>query len=173
MEQKEQIIIPTSSRFILLGLLGSILFVVIGIVMFNSEPSRKYSSTFLQSWGLIGIAFFSLTSMYCLKKLFDNKPGLIIDENGIWNNSSIISNHTIQWSELKGASLTKIGKEKILFLYFKDDNGFILKFNFIERFLMRLNLSLYNSPIGISTRSLKYDVEKLNRQIQYRIKNWA
>jgi hypothetical protein len=173
MEEKEQIIIPTSRKFIVLALLGSILFVVIGIFMVNSEPTRKYSSTFLQTWGVIGIAFFGLTTMYCLRKLLDTKPGLIVDENGIWNNSSIISNHTIQWSELKGTSLKKIGNEKILFLYFKDDKGFVLKFNFIERFLMRLNLSLYNSPIGISTRSLKYDVEKLNRQIQYRIKNCA
>ena len=173
MEQKPQIIIPTSRRFILLGFFGSVLFVVIGIFMMNSEPSRKYSSTYLQTWGLIGTSFFGLTGLYCLKKLFDNKPGLIIDENGLWNNSSIISNHTIKWNELSGVGLTKIGKEKILFLYFKDDKSFMMKFTLIERFLMRLNLSLYNSPIGISTRSLKYDIDKLNRQIEYRIKNWA
>ena len=173
MKQKDQIIISTSKKFILLGLLGSLLFVTIGILMFNSEPSRKYSSTFLQAWGIIGIAFFGLTAVYFFKKLLELKPGLIMDENGIWNNSSIISNHTIKWSELSGVGLTKIGKEKILFLYFKDDRSFIKKFNFLERFFMKLNLSLYNSPIGISTRSLKYDVEKLNRQIQYRIKNWA
>jgi len=173
MEKKEQIIIPTSKKFLLLGLLASILFIVIGIVMINSEPSRKYSSAYLQTWGLLGTTFSSLTCFYCFKKIFDSKPGLIIDENGLWNNSSIVSNHKIKWNELTGVGLTKIGKEKILFLYFKDDSSFIMKFNLIERLIMRLNMSLYNSPIGISTRSLKYDIDKLNRQIQYRIKNWA
>ncbi len=173
MEQKQQIIIPTKRRFILFALLGSILFVIIGIYMINSEPNRKYSLTFLKTWGLIGTSFFGLTGLYCLKKLFDNKPGLIIDENGLWNNSSIISNHTIKWNELSGVGLRKIRNEKILFLYFTDDKSFIMKFNLIERFFMRISLSLHNSPIGISTRSLKYDIDKLNREIKYRIKNWA
>ncbi len=54
-----------------------------------------------------------------------------------------------------------------------NDKEFISKFNLIEQMLMRLNLSLFGSPIGISTRSLNYDMDKLTRQIQYRIKNWA
>ena len=169
----ESIIIPTSKKNIVVILLGSILFIGIGILMFNAEPSRKYPSAYLHTWGSIGIAFFGLAALYCVKKLLDNKPGLIIDKNGIWNNTSIISKHTIHWHELSGVGLTKIGKEKILFLYFKDDDGFIRKFNFFERFLMKLNVSIYESPIGISTRSVKYDIEKLHRQIQYRIKNGA
>lgn len=172
-DPQDSIIIPTNKKVIVVVLLGSILFVVIGILMLNAEPSRKYPSAYLHTWGSIGIAFFSLAIIYCLVKLFDNKPGLIIDKNGIWNNTSIISNHTIHWYELSGVGLTKIGKEKILFLYFKDDNSFIRKFNFFVRLLMKLNVLLYESPIGISTRSLKYDIEKLHRQIQYRIKNWA
>lgn len=172
-DPQDSIIIPTNKKVIIVVLLGSILFVVIGILMFNAEPSRKYPSAYLHTWGSIGIAFFGLVIIYCLVKLFDNKPGLIIDKNGIRNNTSIVSNHTITWNELSAVGLTKIGKEKILFLYFKDDNSFIRKFNFFERFLMKLNVSMHQSPIGISTRSLKYDIEKLHRQIQYRIKNWA
>jgi hypothetical protein len=173
MKMKEQIIIPTSKKFISLALLGSVLFTVGGMYMFNAEPSEKYSSIDLRFRGFSTMAFFGLAGLYCLIKLFDNKPGLIIDENGIWNNSSIISNHTIKWNELSGAGLTKFGREKIIFLYFKDNKSFIIKFNLIERFIMRLNLLLCDSPIGISTRSLKYDIKKLEQQIQYRIKNWA
>jgi hypothetical protein len=171
MKKNQHIIIPNNKNSILLMLLGSILFVIIGVVMINSEPTRKYSLVNIKTWGIIGVVFFSLGGLYFIKKLFDNKPGIILDKNGIWNNSSIISNHMIKWDELSRVSLKNIDKEKIIFLYFKDNKSFIKKFNLIEQFILKINLSLYNTPIGISARSLKYDIEKLNKEIKQRIKN--
>jgi len=173
MTQKQQIIVPANKRFALFVLLGSILFITIGLILIRSAPESNYSPILLKTIGFIGTAFFSFTGLFCFRKLLDNKPALIINEIGIWNNTSIISSHTIKWSELRGVGLTKIGNEKILFLYLNDNKSFLMKFNLMERLLMRLNLSFSNSPIGIASRSLKYNSEKLNRQLQYRISNWT
>lgn len=174
MKQKESIVIATRKKAITIGLIGSIIFIVIGLFMI-SKPDliERYSEAFVQISGFIGISFFGVTSIYFTRKIFDNRPGLILNESGLINNSSIISGHSLKWEELQGAGLIKIGNEKILFIYIKDSKSFIKKFNLFEQFLMRLNLSLYGSPIGISTRSLNYDIDKLTRQIQYRIENWA
>ena len=172
--KKEKILIRTSKKVVIIGLLGSFAFVMIGITMItNPDLVPRYSEFFTSFWGIIGAGFFGLTFLYLLKKMFDNKPGMMLDENGLYNNSSIISHHTVRWDELSGAGLTKIGKEKIIFIYFKDDKEFIKKFNLFEQILMRLNLAMNGSPIGISSRTLNYDIDRLNRQIQYRIKNWA
>ena len=173
---KKPIIIKTKNKSIFLALIVSILFVSIGIYMIsnpNALKSIKYNPIFVEFFGYIGIIFFGIGIIYFVYKLFDKKPGLIIDENGIFNNSSIISKHTISWNELNAAGITKMEKQKIIFLYFKDDEDFILKFNFIEKLLMRINLKIYGSRIGISTLTLDYNADKLQRQIQYRIKNWA
>lgn len=170
MIEKEPIIIPTKKSAIFLGVLISAIFVGIGIVMLNAEATRRYSSTFLHTWGFFGITFFGLGFLYFLKKLFDNKPGLILDETGLWNNSSIISSHTIKWSELRGVRLRTIGKEKILLLNFKDKESFIRKFNLFERFIFRINMSMSNAPFAISTRTLKCDVEELKREVRRRVK---
>ncbi len=113
MKQKDSIIIETSKKAVTIGLIGSIVFVLIGILMI-SKPDliKRYSETYSQTWGVIGISFFSLTAIYLAKKIFDKSPGLILDENGLTNNSSLISKHFIKWNELKAASLTKMGKEK-------------------------------------------------------------
>ncbi len=170
MKEKEAIIIPTKKSAILLGVLISAIFIGIGIVMLNTEPSRRYSSTFLHTWGFFGTAFFGLGFLYFLKRLCENKPGLILDETGLWNNSSIISSHTIKWSELRGVRLRTIGKEKILLLNFKEKESFIKRFNLIERFLLRLNMSMSKSSFAISTRTRKCDVEGLRREIRRRVK---
>ena len=151
-------------------LIAAVLFLIASVYMFNAEPSRKYSSIYLQTWGLLGGGFSTLSSIYIFIKLFDNKPGLIIDEDGLWNNSSIISTHKVKWNELSSIRLKTVRSEKILFLYFKDDESFIAKFNRIERFIMRLSISWFNSPIGISTRSLKYDIHKLDKELKKRIR---
>jgi hypothetical protein len=163
---KEPIIIPTKKSSILLGVLISAIFIGIGIVMLNTDATRRYSSTFLHTVGFFGTAFFGLGFLYFFKRLFENKPGLILDETGLWNNSSIISSHTIKWSELRGVRLRTIGKEKILLLNFKDKESFIKKFNLFERFLFRINMSMSNAPFAISTRTLKCDVEELRRKVK-------
>lgn len=174
MRQKDSIIIKTNKKSIIIGLIGSLVFIIVGLFMITKPDSiGRYSESIIQTCGIIGNLFFGLTSIYLTKKIYDKKAGLIMDKSGLVINTSIISKHSIKWDELRGTDLTKIGKEKILFLYLNDSKGFIKKFNPIEQFLMRLNLSIYGSPNGISMRSINYDIDKLTRQIQYRIKNWA
>jgi hypothetical protein len=62
--------------------------------------------------GLAGIIFFGFVGFYLLKKLFNKKPGLIISNSGIVDNSSGISVGFIPWSDIKEIKETMVAKSE-------------------------------------------------------------
>lgn len=89
----KKIEIPLSKIKILWLLLGGIFFVIFG-VLFVLNP-EGYVSLMYRSpeiiWfgGALSLSFFGFISLFIIKKIFDKKPGLIIDERGITDNSTI------------------------------------------------------------------------------------
>ena len=86
----DKVEIPLSKTKLLLGISGSILFVVLGAFLFMTiaDNQTRFSPTFVKGAGIAGILFFSATGIYGIRKMFDNITGLIIDENGIVDNTN-------------------------------------------------------------------------------------
>src|SRR5262245_52976861 len=49
-----------------------------------------------------GILFFGICAVYGCIKLFDDKPGLVIDAEGIVDNSSAAAAGRVPWSDVTG-----------------------------------------------------------------------
>jgi hypothetical protein len=73
--------------------------------MFDN-PFVKYGAA------IAAILFFGFGIFYFLRKLIDKKPGLIIDDNGIIDNSSAVSVGLIPWSDIEHISTTNVMKQK-------------------------------------------------------------
>lgn len=147
-----------------------ILFLGLGLWMIIANPEinnpvfgniivkiiASYGSTIM---GVIGIYFFT-------KKLFDKEPGIIISEEGIYDNSSIYKFGLIPWSEITGVyeKIVQVANATQYFITFElvNPQKYIdNETNPLKRKLIEVNAKSYGSPVHISTNGLKTNHQEL------------
>ena len=167
METSEEIIeIELSKKKILLMLLGSLAFVVIGLWFEISPPpiSNPYwgNPTKLAIVGYASIFFFGLCAFILFQKLSDNKPGLIIDGTGVTDNSSGVSAGQILWSDLEDISVMEMNRQKLIMLHVKNPQEYIDKqTSGFKRKMLQMNYNMYGTPLSISANGLKISFDEL------------
>ncbi|MEO6734093.1 MAG: STM3941 family protein [Ferruginibacter sp.] len=178
MTENNKIEIELSKSKLTKLLIYSILFLIAGLWMIIKNPHTNnalfnnpvfkaiasYGGTFM---GAIGIYFFT-------KKLFDKKPGLVIDKDGIYDNTSAFDFGLIPWNDISQiyertvrASITS--KQYFVTIELIDPEQYILReTNLLKRKLLIANANSYGSPIHISTNGLKINhTEILNLLNEY------
>ena len=166
----EKIEIPLSKKKIALLFIGAIVFVIFGI-LFVLTPETFKSSIFrnpetIRIAGIASLLFFGLCTVFIAKKLFDNKVGLTIDQDGITDNSSATSVGLIEWKDIKGIETLQIVSTRILMLRTDQPDKYIDRAkNGISKRAMKANLKMYGSPLSIISNSLKIKFVDLERLI--------
>src|SRR5688572_15627450 len=98
--------IPISKKKLTFMLIGSLVFVSLGLWFLISPPTSNHrlfgNPTLIFAAGISATLFFGLCFVYLLKKIPDKTPGLIIDNDGILDNSSGVSAGFIPWADIKG-----------------------------------------------------------------------
>ena len=91
----QRIEIQLSKTKLLLLLLGALTFVGLGLWFVIAPPTNhhyiRYSQTTILIFSYASIIFFGLCALIAVRKLADNRPGLIIDDLGLSDNSSGVS----------------------------------------------------------------------------------
>ncbi len=166
---KDKIEIQLSKTKILLLLIGATVFVVLGI-LFIMNPEQFKSTVFrniemIRITGIASVAFFGLCLVFIVRKLFDKKVGITIDQNGIIDNSNGTSVGLIEWTDITGIGTVQVASTKILMLETDKPEKYIERAkNGIAKKAMKVNQRMYGSPISIISNSLKIkydDLEKL------------
>jgi hypothetical protein len=166
---RQQIEIQLSKVKLLLMLVGSLTFVSLGLWLVISQPTihRAFltvSSTELLTVGYAGIIFFGLCALFIIHKLTDNRPGLIIDDLGLSDNSSGIACGQIPWTDILNISVIDIQRQKIIMLEVNNPQDYIgRQTNGFKRKLMKINLNKFGSPISISSNALKISFADLHK----------
>ena len=116
--------IPLSKTKLLLVISGSILFVVLGLYLYTTmaDQQTRYNPTFAKGVGIAAILFFGATGIYGVKKIFDNKVGLIIDDNGIIDNTNASSIGLIKWADITAIKTAQVASTKFLLIYTNNPN---------------------------------------------------
>jgi hypothetical protein len=167
METGNETIIALSKRKMLLVLLGASAFVAAGSWMFffadASIKSRRggYDPLLARGVGLAAIVFFGVFALYALKKLFDKKPALIFNNNGIVDNASSVLAGFIPWSEVVGAEICVIQNQKLLIIMLRNPKVYIARGNSLKQALNKANYKMVGSPISISSNTLAIDFSEL------------
>jgi hypothetical protein len=152
----EQIEIPLSKKKLILSLVGSIAFVAIGLWLIINHQEFGDNPTLVFVVGLASVLFFGLCSVYIARKLPDNKPGLIIDNIALTDNSSAVPAGQILWSDIEDISVIRIHTQKLIKLQVKNPQKYINKqTSWLKRKIMQMNLSMFGTPIIISSVSLQ------------------
>lgn len=166
MEAGQRIEIPLDKSKIILMLIGSLAFVAIGLWFVIAPPKIDNpfwgNPTKLAIIGYAAIIFFGLVAFVLIRKLSDTEPGLIIDDAGLYDNSSGLSAGHILWTDIENISVFQMQKQKLLMVKVKNPQDYIdRQTNFFKRKSMELNLRMYATPVSIATNGLKIPFTEL------------
>ena len=162
----QRIEIASSKKKIVLMLLAALAFVVIGFWFVISLPA--ISNTYwgnpikIAIAGYASILFFGLCAFALIKKLPDNKPGLIIDQTGLTDNSSGVSAGQILWADIEDISVIEIHGQKLIMLQVTNPQDYINKqTSGFKRKMMQMNYKMYGTPLSITSNGLKISFDEL------------
>jgi hypothetical protein len=155
-----QIEIPLSKKKMILMLIGSIGFVAAGLWFVINPPTISNpffgNPTVIFVTGIASILFFGLCAVYIARKLPENKPGLIIDNIGLTDNSSGVSAGQILWSDIENISVIEIHRQKLIMLHVKNPQEYIdRQTSGFKRKMMQMNFNMYETPLSITSNSLQ------------------
>lgn len=163
----DRIEIPSSKMKLSLLLLGSILFVFGGILFilhpseFQGKPLHNRPEWLILTVGYSSVIFFATCGVVTILQLFNSKPGLIIDKNGI-TIPGLRSTAFVSWDMILRFDIINISRTKLVGIYLKNPNGYINSLtNSTARKLALFSLNNYDTPLSISTNSLKCNTHEL------------
>jgi len=154
------------TRLVLL-FLGALAFVLIGIwFVFFPGALGYFPPFFIKLTGVISILFFGLCAWFIATRLFDSRPGLIISDEGITDYSSLVEAGFISWGDVQKIKNTEVSGQCFLTFFVTDPERVFRDKNFIQAYFMKLNQSLYESPIQISLANVKGKPEEIEKLIE-------
>ena len=167
MEIVEEKVIGISKVKTLLILLGALAFVALGVWFLTLdtqaiEAQRKFNSPVLvYGIGGVAIAFFGACGIFAIKKLFDTSPGLVLNRQGLTDNSSAISVGFVPWSEVSRIEEHQIQKQKFISIFVDNPDKYMNAGNVLQRKARQANLKMCGTPISISSNALKIKYDDL------------
>ncbi len=125
--------------------------------------------------GWAGLIVGSLLGVALLRKLVDSRPGLILNGQGIVDNSSAFAAGLIPWPDISGfdvyAPVKRHKRQRILVIKLIDPEKYIARGNRLQQALNRMNYKMCGSPIAITSSTLRVsfdDMLKLCSDFQQR-----
>lgn len=174
---QERIEIKLSKGKGILTLLGSVAFLLTSIWLIDYASNHetvdigilRLDPVIVIVIGYVGLIFFGLAGLYILYKLFDKTPGLIIDKEGIYDNSSAAAGHLIKWERIKGLRVDQVMSTKFILIDIENPEEFMDEVNGIKKKLMWSTYKMYGTPTSISSSTLSCDFDELFRIINGRL----
>lgn len=164
----KKIEIPLSKTKNILILLGALSFVTLGVFFIITpdtfiSPIMKNHQVIIIA-GILSVLFFGMAGVYGVKKLFDKRIGLTIDQFGIIDNTNASSVGLIKWADITDIKTGQIASTKFLLIYISNPEFYLEKVKGFKRKIMEGNNRMYGTPITITSTTLKCkfsDLEKL------------
>jgi len=160
-------IIELSKTKLLLLITGALIFVALGIWMYQLDPAwieaqRRFNSpVIVHGIGIVSVVFFGACCAAGIKKFLEKKPGLVLSAAGIEDNSSAVSAGLIPWSDIQGFGIHEIQKQRMLVIKLADPEKYIRAEGSMKQALNRMNTRICGSPIAISSNALKINFDEL------------
>jgi hypothetical protein len=170
MQDSSRIEIPFSRAKLTRLLVISIVFTLLGSWIFQVKTGTGHglfnSEIFRKVVGLMSILMGGLGIYFSSRKLFNNEPGLVIDREGIVENSGAVSVGRIPWSDISEIKETTVqaltSKQRFIIIVVKNPTEYISRQgSSVTRRLLTLNFNKSGSPVHITTNGLKIKHDEL------------
>lgn len=156
----DSISIPLSKGKLALFTIGSFTLVAgcVGMLLARHSPGI---GLFYSIVAVLGILWFGFFGLFGIRKLFDGQPGLLIDSEGIVDNSNAIPAGRIPWTEIKGFCILEGTARKSVTIMVASPEKYIEVKGLFRRWQRSENLKMTGSPINISANALQTNVQDL------------
>ncbi len=163
-------VIKSSNKKFILWTIGGGIFVVLGI-LFIFSPDKFITlliknTLLIRLIGIIAVIFFGFALIILTKKvLFDKNLGIIINEEGIIDNSSFVGVGLIKWEDITSIEKSKVRSTYFLLINVKNPKYYINTPNRIKSNLLKANYKSYGTPISISANFISCSFAQLENII--------
>jgi hypothetical protein len=161
----------------LISMVAGIVPLVVGIGTIFQSPPEKLAALFpgseyvMLGIACLGVIFIGVLAVAIFNKLRDNRPGLVVSDEGITDNSSGVSAGFIPWSdvlEIKPFSL--FGGHSLRIIVKNPEEYIQRQSGAFKRWLMRRNYKSFGAAIAISSGSIRCSFEELEDLVNRRFK---
>ena len=161
-------VIALSRRKLILMIAGTLLFVAAGVWFLVASDEGSLVTTlgrFVPPWFVhrlgAAAALFGLAGAgYGIAKSRDEKPGLILNSEGMVDNSSAVAAGFIPWSEVTDVDIFQIQSQRMLVVHVADPGKYVERGSALKRALNRANAGMCGSPIVISSNAPRDPVRR-------------
>jgi len=115
--------------------------------------------------GIASVLFCSAAVIYGIRKLFDERIGLKVDENGITDNTNAVSVGLIDWTDITEIKTEQVRSIKFLLIFTSNPDKYLDRVGALQRKIMQANMLMYGTPLSISSNTLKYNFADLEKMI--------
>ncbi len=140
-------------------------------MVLDAETIDSSSPFIPQLIGVVSILFFGSGGMVSLRKLANSKPGLIIDQRGIYSRDAGFPQEFIPWREIAGFDTWEIHRQRMVTIRFADPEAFIKQQSALKQKWFKTNQALCGSPLALNAGILPCSheelIEMLNKALAY------
>ncbi|GAB4223392.1 MAG: hypothetical protein Kow0062_23420 [Acidobacteriota bacterium] len=166
-DPNQVVIYPSRARMALV-LLGSIVFVVIGVWRGTPGDAERPPIWVVIAGLYVGVPFFAACGLYAGYRLVCRRPALTIDSTGITETASALGAGRLTWEEVDYVVLYKFGGQSMLGIVPKNLEGFLSRQPGMRRFLIKINMALGCAPINVPQVGVSMRLSELAELLQTR-----
>lgn len=157
---KEHVEYPSAKKLIGLAF-ASMVFVAVGILLIVVGQSEEETPIIMVIIGFISAGFFGLCLIYCLYRLMNKKASIIINGDGILDNSSYIGGGLLKWSDIQDVVLYEFMGQRFIGLKLHDTERFMAQQSGMKKALIRMNKRMINMPVNIPQSGVRMPLDQL------------
>ena len=146
-------------------------FFILGIWLLQIDSAKiivmkRYNNPlYIHFIGLFGTVLASIMGYFCLRQLFDTKPGLILNSYGLVDNTGDITPGPIPWEDIVNFEVyemkIKTKTLKLILIKVSNPQKYIEAGGFVKRWLKRENYKRCGSPVSITEGHLDIGFDEL------------
>ena len=169
---KKKLVKSLFFSLILTATSGFLIFISINALANGNGSVAKWFLAY--TVGTTVVLFSGMAGLHIISKFFDSKPGLIISETEIIDNSSAISLGRVPWSDIVDVTVSSMFGQKFISLNLRNPNEYIAKQNGLKKFLLIMNHRTFGTPMFFSDLDLNITFDELLQVLaDYRYRNYC
>lgn len=115
--------------------------------------------------GWLGILFFGFAGGWLLSRLFSHRIALILDRNGILDNSSAVPAGRIAWGEITRVGITTVSDQRFLGIDVRDRALLPSSNSEFRRSIDDANAGITGFPVNVPSTTVDRTLEELHESI--------
>ncbi|PQL93359.1 STM3941 family protein [Apibacter adventoris] len=166
----QEIIIKFSKKKLIILLFLSFIFTYCSI-NFISNPEKFVTIMYpnknlIRFTGYLGVCSFGISSISIFLKLFNKKPGLVINSDGIIFHASANTLGLIKWKDVTDIKTYKFYNQNYILIMVKNPKEYLNKFKHVKKFLYKRNLNNNGTPIFLSSAGLQCNSKEMEKLLK-------